>query len=48
MKNKEGLLLLVVLHVDDLFINSNSVAGLISINFSLNKAFVVTYLGLLI
>ena len=47
MKKKEGLLLLVVLHVDDLFINSNSAAGLSNIKSALNKAFAMTDLGLL-
>ena len=37
MKKKEGLLLLVVLYVDDLLITSSSIVGLSSIKSSLNK-----------
>ena len=47
MKKKEGLLLLVVLYVDDLLITSSSVVGFRSIKNALNKAFAMTDLGLL-
>ena len=47
MQKKEGLLLLIVLYVDDLLITSNSTAGLRSIKSSLKKAFAMTDLGML-
>ena len=47
MKKKEGLLLLVVLYVDDLLITRSSAAGLSNIKSTLNKAFTMTDLGLL-
>ena len=47
MQKKEGSFLLIMLYVDDLFITSNSVTGLRSIKYALNKAFAMTNLGML-
>ena len=47
MKKKEGFLLLVVLHVDDLFVTRSSATGLSSIKSALNKPFTMIELGLL-
>ena len=47
MQKKEGLLLLIVIYVDDLLITSSFAAGLRSIKSAMNKAFAMTDLGLL-
>ena len=45
MKKNEGLILLVLLYVDDFLITSSSAAGLRSIKSTLNQSFTMTDLG---